>query len=349
MKRKITLTKIGSILRRAPVEKTIGITRTFVPRDGLAIAAEVLVSQKKYNKLELLGGTLSTLRKGDIVAGVLGQRKALEGIVGVVPDQLKVGDVIHMLNIGGVMGIAVSWNPDFIEKPVPVKVLGAIEHAGRPLLIGDISMRRAKRLGSRVPIVLIVGSSMGVGKTTAMKGVIRILARAGLRVVAAKLTGVAAQRDLIEMRKAGAVSALSFVDVGFTSTIDREDVVVPAAYGVLNSLAAENPDIMVVELGDGVIGWYGVGRLLRDRGFKKLVRFVIGCAHDLMGAAGLGASLKKVGLRVDLFAGPVTNNSAGTDFIERKMRTRAEDLRHRQEILKEALIKKAIVKRTTTL
>ena len=55
----------------------------------------------------------------------LGHRKALFGYSGHIPATLKPGDVIQMLNIGGVLGICDSATPDK-GKPFDCKVLGAV-------------------------------------------------------------------------------------------------------------------------------------------------------------------------------------------------------------------------------
>ena len=91
-----------------------------------------------------------------------------------------------------------------------------------------------------------------------------------LNVAAAKLTGVATQRDILAMHDAGAQQALSFLDIGLTSTINQQEAVVPAAKTILNILAKSNPDIIVAELGDGIIGWYGVDKLLENKEFISL-------------------------------------------------------------------------------
>ena len=309
-----------------------GEERVDILRDVQDFASETLErlkSQKKYGVLELNDGKMSKIKKGDIIAGVLGERKALEGIVGGIPQSLKTNDTIHILNLGGVLGIAQSWNPDFIDNPLPVKVLGAVAKNNSTLNIKSFSLKPEEVLHKSVPIVLVLGTSMGVGKTTVVKNIIALLAgKNNLKVAAGKLTGVATQRDLLVMKNAGAIAALSFLDVGLTSTISQNGMVVPAANAIINSLNKKQPDVIVAELGDGVIGWYGVNKLLENKEFMKSTIFIVGCANDLMGAAGLYETLKKNGLEIDFFSGPVTNNSAGTDYLEQFLKIPSQDLRH---------------------
>lgn len=340
----IKLDKVGSVLKNLPLQINTEITTKIQSKQGEVIIVKALKSQKKYGEIELVNGQKSEVKKGDVIAGVLGQRKALEGIVGIVPKHLKVNDIIHILNLGGVLGIAESWNPDFIDNPLPVRVLGAVVQGKSTLNIQSFSLKPEAILHKSAPIVLILGTSMGVGKTTLVKEVVHLLAKEkGLKIAAGKLTGVAAQRDLQAMKNAGAYYVLSFLDVGLVSTINK-DTVITAANTVLNSLNKEKPEAIVIELGDGVIGWYNVDTLLQDKKFIKYVSFIIGCANDLVGATGLYEVLKKMGLKIDFFAGPVTNNTAGTDYLEQFLKIPGQDLRHGHEKLVQALRQKGILK-----
>ena len=74
---------------------------------------------------------MARIIKGDLIAGVLGERQALRGFVGVIPPHIAPGDVLHMLNMGGVLGRCVSANPD-LGKPLRVRVLGVALIDGAP-------------------------------------------------------------------------------------------------------------------------------------------------------------------------------------------------------------------------
>lgn len=344
MKKLIKLDKICSVLKNSPLAEGVSITTSMRAYDGEVIVVKALKSQKKYGEIELADGQMSKINKGDIIAGVLGQRKALEGIVGTVPKNIKVNDVIHILNLGGVLGIAESWNPDFIDSPLPVRVLGAVAQGKSTLNIRSFSLKPESTLHKSAPIILIVGTSMGVGKTTLVKDVVYLLSKEkGLKVAAGKLTGVAAKRDLQAMKDAGACYVLSFLDVGLVSTIDK-DTTIAAANAVLNSLNTKTPEAIVIELGDGVIGWYNVDTLLQNKEFTKNVSFIIGCANDLVGASGLHDILQKMGLKIDFFAGPVANNTAGTDYLEQFFNIPAQDLRYSHKKLIQTFIKRGILK-----
>ena len=114
---KIKLDKIGSVLKDVNLSNEAEIISKIKAKEGESIAVKVLGAQKKYGELELRDGRMSKMRGGDIIAGALGARKALEGIVGVIPKTVKKGVILNILNLGGVIGQAVSWNKDFVSTP----------------------------------------------------------------------------------------------------------------------------------------------------------------------------------------------------------------------------------------
>ena len=159
---------------------------------------------------------------------------------------------------------------------------------------------------------------MNAGKTTVACEIVRVLTAKGYRVAASKLAGVATQRDLLNMRAVGAVQALSFSDAGLPSTTRTDECIVPAAKGILAALNEHNPDAIVVEFGDGIMGHYGVDLLLGDHELMGHVRGHVLCANDLVAAWGGLLFLGQFGLQVDCVSGPATDNSAGVDYIQQR-------------------------------
>lgn len=338
---KIKVEKIGSVLKNIPLPPMVILVPKMKAVEGEVIVLEVLSVPGNYDKLELTSGEMAKIKKGDIIAGALGQRKALEGIVGFVPKTIRCGDVLNILNLGGVVGHAVSWNKDYVYFPAKAKVLGAIAIGGQPVNIQNFSLKPQKNLKIKTPIIAVAGTGMAAGKTTVVYKLIEFLVKQkGLKVAAAKLTGVATQRDILAMKKMEATEVLSFLDAGLTSTIGNPGKVISSAKAILNTLDKKHPDVIVVELGDGILGWYGVDKLLNDEQFIKAVKFTVVCAHDLVGAVGAYEILKKKGIKIDFFAGPVTNNSAGIDYLEQILKIPSADIRDDKEKILKALIEK---------
>ena len=198
-----------------------------------------------------------------------------------VPAHIAVGDTIEVLNLGGILGRCTSVNPD-IGPPFKAEVLGAIlafpelgDRVGRPAHIRDRAVPPADALESRIPVVYVAGTCMNAGKTVAATELVRGLARGGLRVAAAKLTGVSLMRDALSMLDAGAVAALTFNDVGHRQHPRRASRSPPPRGSSTGSPAAK-PDVIVAELGDGILGEYGVQDILRD---AELMRGRRGLRH----------------------------------------------------------------------
>ena len=243
---KIIVNKIGSVVKNMGLKNDIYISVDKSLSEGDVVVIKTLEEHEKYGKLELIDGTLSKINKGDLIIGVLGERKALAGIVGIVPKKVKSNDVLDILNIGGVIGKAVSWNKDFVQSPIPVKVIGNVMVNDKKLNIHDSIQKLDLVLIKTAPLIVIMGTAMNVGKTTATVKLIQsIKNKTKLNLVAAKLSGIAAQKDILAMKKAGASQVLSFLDVGISSTINNHGLVVPAAKTIINKLTKEKPDLIL--------------------------------------------------------------------------------------------------------
>src|ERR1044072_884061 len=97
--------KIGSVTQACGLSQEVRISADIPAEEGVVVIVEVLNNKSTYNTLELTSGSMAKVGKGDVVAGALGHRKALFGYSGRVPEKIAPGDVIQMLNIGGVMGM----------------------------------------------------------------------------------------------------------------------------------------------------------------------------------------------------------------------------------------------------
>ncbi len=121
------------------------------------------------------------------------------------------GDVIQMLNIGGVLGICDSVNPDK-GKPFDCRVLGVVlqfpylgERIGVPARVGYKPLDYERTLDTRgVPVVALAGTCMEAGKTAAACAIVSRMRHRGLVVDAFKATGVSLRRDILAMEDAGA-------------------------------------------------------------------------------------------------------------------------------------------------
>ena len=71
------------------------------------------------------------------------------------------------------------------------------------------------------------------------------------------------------------------------------------------------------ELGDGLLGAYGVEAILRDKEIVAAITSLVLCANDPVGAWG-GAKLlrEEFGIEPTVISGPATDNQVGIDIIK---------------------------------
>lgn len=319
--KKIVIDKISSVTKNLDIKFEEKLTDKLSCEMGTVLAAQVLEDKAIYNEMELPSGRMSKLKKDDIIVVALGNRMALKGFVGRLPNTLEVDDVIHLLNFGGVAGVCTSANVQEVGEPLRIRVLGGIERKGKLLNIGQASLfKPLTTMRNNVPLIITTGTSMDSGKTTVAAEIIKTLTRMGMRLAGAKLTGVGAMRDLFKMDDYGIYNGVSFVDCGITSTANMPDEqMVAVTKGALEYLAKSEPDAIMVEFGDGLMGKYGVDAILKDPQIQKNVRFHIGCARDPVGAIGLAEECKRIGLPIDMMSGPVTDNQVGKDILKERL------------------------------
>jgi hypothetical protein len=318
---RVRLDRIASSTRNAGLTPEVIVGDEIIAAEGYVLAVRIREDKSTYNTIEDVTGRMLSLREGDVLAGTLGTRRALRGYAGVVPAHITVGDSIEVLNLGGILGRCTSANPD-IGPPFRAEVLGAIlafpelgDRIGRPAHIKDRAVPPADTLDSAIPVVYVAGTCMNAGKTVAATELVRGLTRSGLRVCAAKLTGVSLMRDALSMLDAGAVSALTFNDVGIAST--HPGITVATAKGIFNRLAASKPDVIVAELGDGILGEYGVQDILHDHELMTAGAAHIMAAPDPVACWGAAELMRnEFGLVLTAFTGPATDNEVGLVYIQ---------------------------------
>jgi len=325
-----------SLSRRISVVEELNTTRV-----GDVVAVRALSESATYGNLELPTGRLAKINIGDTLLGVLGKRRALKGFVGDVPDTVKGGDKLHLLNMGGVIGLCKGHHSSFSDA-IEVEVVGiACDESGRILNIADNALTPSATLKPSAPIVVIAGTCMNSGKTVAATEIIKQAANAGLRVAAAKMSGIACLRDTLHMQDHGAIATASFLDCGLPSTVDYGDLS-PVAKAILNHLNGFEPDVIIVELGDGIVGGYSVDSVLKDHEIRNAIASFVFCASDYVGVIGGMSVLDGLGIDVDVVAGSVTDSQMGEDFITENFGVQAGNARRNGKRLFELVIEELI-------
>lgn len=321
----VVVDKIASVAQHNDLGDDVRVSPDIPCEEGVLVAARVLNNKSRYNQLELTSGRMATVTAGDVVVGALGHRNALRGYSGTLPTELAVGDTVQLLNIGGVMGICDSANPD-VGPPFNCEVLGTVLHfpylgerIGVPARAGAEALDESPALDTAgVPVVALAGTCMDSGKTAAACAVVSRLRHLGKTVAACKATGVSLRRDILAMQDAGAGDAMIFSDLGVVTTTAVNGPALTRA--LLTKLAAARPDVIVLELGDGLIGSYGVEAILNDAAIRDSLSAVLLCANDPVAAWGGARILREVhGIEPAVVTGPATDNAVGVEQIESRL------------------------------
>ena len=316
--------KIASVAQHRTLKRKLQVSADIPCEEGVLVAVQILNSKNTYDNLELTSGRMAKVSRGDIVVGALGHRKALFGYSGHLPEKLSPGDTVQVLNIGGVLGICDSVNANF-GPPFDARVIGAVLHfpylgerIGLPARVGATKLDVAAGIDTRgVPVVVLAGTSMDSGKTAAASAIVSRLRHLGYTVDAFKATGVSLRRDILAMEDAGARNTSIFTDFGVVTTTAENGP--PVTRMMLTQLAAEKQDVIVFELGDGLLGAYGVDAILHDEGIKSAISCIVLCANDPVAAWG-GVKLlrEEFNCEPQVVTGPATDNLIGKELIVEK-------------------------------
>lgn len=273
------------------------------------VVGEVLSEPGALSKVELSTGRLIDLMRGDRIVGALGRRAATLECVG---DFESIGDDLQMdlMTPGGLLGKITSQS-SFLGPLPRLRYLGhATVQGGKVSLANYVGRLPVHSL--KIPVVLIVGTSMSAGKTATARLLIRLLKQSGWKVAAAKLTGAARYRDILSMHDAGADHIMDFVDVGLPSSICSEAEYTQALQQMVARLGTLNVDVLVAEAGASPLEPYNgataIG-LLADQ-----IRFTALAASDPYAVVGV---MKAFAMSPDLVTGVATNTSAGISLIEK--------------------------------
>jgi hypothetical protein len=290
-------------------------------RAGDLVLAEV-VELGQHTGLQLAQGRRAELYIGDRIVACLGNRYA--------PDQFealaRVGDdTLDLVAAGGVVGSVVEAHSR-MDAPTRLRPLGLLCDASRQTLNVARFGLVPERATRRPPVIAVLGTSMNAGKTTAVAAVVQGLARAGLRVGAAKVTGTGAFADLQAFADAGAAEVVDFTDFGHATTYLAG---IEAVHRVLESSLdhLDGCDAIVIEVADGLFQ-RETAALLRSHEFRGAVDGVVFAAPDALSAvhgAGLvlGAGLPLVAVGGLLTMSPLATREARRELTV-PLYTRAE-------------------------
>lgn len=327
--KKIKLDKIPSVFKNVNLSFEVNVGHRIPAREGAMLVVQAEENSGKKDILEFVGGRLGTVIKGDIFAGVLGYRKAPVEFSGIVPRKIKVGDDLHLLCEGGIIGeirgVYEAWG-----KPMKVKVLGAVvDNKGQPKLLSNFSLPKIKPNNQKIPIVCFLATRMDSGKTIMACKLAHYFKQQGKKVVAIKPTGVSYMQDPYKLMDNGAELVLDFTDMGLPSTCNGNSrKVIESAENLINHAKLAKPDLILMEFGEGILGEYHVLDILGYKPIRDQFSFVILAANDFTGIFGAQEILKNNNIGIDLITGPITNSHLGVELIKKYFKLEAESNLH---------------------
>jgi len=301
--------KYSFTTRAVPLDEMAKVTPMYAqPRIGDLVLAEVL-DLGRHNRMEVRTGVTMALFPGDHIVGAFGNRYATDQYEGYLPTRPV--EACDLLSVGGVLGEVASRHAS-MASPTRLRILGLVSDKHElPInqrAFGLPSHAVGEGLESRAEVILVVGSAMNSGKTTAAGTLARALSRANFSVAAGKITGTAAGKDGRFYEACGARPVLDFTSAGYPSTYMLGLQELLGVYGsILGTLRASDPDYIILEIADGV--FQRETRMLLDSAeFRRSADHVFFAAGDSLSAESGVRLVREYGLPLRATAGSVTQS-----------------------------------------
>jgi hypothetical protein len=280
-----------------------------VPHAGDVVLARV-DQLGQHRGIQLPDGRRATLFEGDEILVAYGDRYAPDQFEAELPGNLG---LTHLVAAGGLAATVISAHSK-MALPTSIEPLGLLTDAH-----GVVTLKRCApfeavspevatvlRRVSRPLVIGVLGTSMNSGKTTTVASIVRGLAKAGLEVAAGKVTGTGACGDPMLFHDSGASRVLDFTDFGHGSTYRLDHAAVRSLLvSLIRELAATGPEVIVVEVADGLYQ-RETSRLLKDPLFKQQVDLVVFAAGEALGAVAGQVQLAQQGLSPVAISGLLT-------------------------------------------
>lgn len=256
------------------------LSGTLSPQAGDLVLAQV-EELGQHRRLELVTSRRATLFEGDEIVVVYGNRYAPDQFEGIVPEHLG---PCRLVAAGGVAARLLNRH-DRVKTATRITPIGLLtDENGHRINLSSARLAKADRLDLSPLVLVVAGTSMNSGKTTACANLVKGFVRQKHKVAAAKFTGTGAGADYRSLVDAGADPVFDFVDAGYVSTyrVDRE-VLLDIVMTLGSELAASKPDVIIVEVADGLLQ-RETARLFATPAFTDWADGVIFTANDALGA-----------------------------------------------------------------
>ncbi|MFN3727877.1 MAG: DUF1611 domain-containing protein [Allosphingosinicella sp.] len=277
---RLTGAKRAFTTRRVELSLARRLATDCAPRAGDLLLARI-ESIGLHGRLESPHGRRCRLYPGDEIVVAYGARYAPDQFEAVVPENL---DSCHLAAGGGIAARVVHRH-ESVAKPTRIAPIGLLAGEDKRILnLRQFALPDPRHPANRPTAIVVAGTSMNAGKTTTAAALVHGLALAGLRVGAAKVTGTGSGGDVWTLTDAGARRVVDFTDAGHATTAGLDLLEIERiALTLLDHLANEPSDIIVIEVADGVLQ-RETAHLLSAKRFQARIGGILFAAGDSMGA-----------------------------------------------------------------
>lgn len=277
------------------------------PSIGDVVIARV-TSLGHHKRLEGPGSRRQHMFVGDEIIVAYGSRYAPDQFEAFLPENLAPTNLVA----AGGMASTVSSHHSRISRATSLQPIGLLNYNGKRVNLKDFAPHSVEPVihnqNIDAKVILVFGSSMNSGKSEVVTRIVKGLDRAQLKVVAGKATGTGSGNDPLKFADAGAQKVLDFTDFGYPSTFRVSYNEIRAILINMHAaLAAESPDVIVIEIADGLFQ-PDTARLINDPAVHSLTDRVVYASADSLGAVTGTAKLQDAGFDVACLSGVVTSS-----------------------------------------
>lgn len=260
------------------------------PQNGDIALFKVSPKNKKiFITMQDMEGRIINLYPGDYIISPFAPRQSTTHTFGILPDRiLTENDEMNLLSDGGSVG-EVTYIPPFMGKPTMLEFIAYLSIDNKVLNLKNFApIISAMQNLSLPPVILIIGTSSEIGKTTLASRIMHLLAvKHQKKVSSLMLSCSGSKSDEIHHQAAGVSYINSFIQMGLPVTYDvAENEYLKIMEFQFQTIAdQQKPLVIVGEVGGDFI-WGNNQAFLRKSRVMKFVKHLIIISSDVVSAIG---------------------------------------------------------------
>jgi len=236
-----------------------------------------------------LEGRLIDLYPGDYIVCPFASRQSTTHIYGILPKQImKKGIDLNLLSDGGSVGL-VTYIPPFMGKSTILEFISYLGLKKRVMNLKQFApvVKKITKL-NLPPVLLIMGTSSEIGKTTLTSRIMSILSKKYHKKVSSIMISCSGSKsDEIHHKAAGVYAINSFIQMGYPVTYDvpEKEYLNSMEYQFQLIADTQKPDIIVGEVGGDYI-WGNNLAFIKKSKVMRFVKYIVVIVSDTIAAIG---------------------------------------------------------------